>query len=281
MKVSISCITYNHGQFIEQTIQGFLIQKVNFELEIIIYNDASTDATKAIIEKYALLYPGIIQAKHHETNIGMMKNFIQALHPCTGQYIALCEGDDYWTDPLKLQKQVDYLESNPSVSLCFHPVYGLHGNSQIFNVTNIPADRLSYTFNDIIKLNIIPTCSVVYRNSFSVPDWFEKLPFGDMGLYFLCSKFGSFGLITETMAVYRINSGGVWTSLGKLTQFEKLYTFMNILYKYSNHQERREIKKSMKRSISHIMAIKYPSNKISRNFLKGLWYVRKNLFFLE
>ena len=279
--LSVCLITYNHASFIRHAIEGVLMQQVNFDWEFIIADDCSTDDTRAIVLEYAEKYPILIKPLLQEKNVGAAKNWLDLLGAAKGNYIAYFEGDDYWIDPCKLQKQVDYLELNPSVSLCFHPVMGKEANITLPNTTKIPVDRPIFSLNDILNINIIPTCSVVYRNLFTIPDWFEKLPIGDIGLYFLCSKFGSFGLLPETMAVYRLKSGGLWTSLSKLEQYQKLYAFMAILYEYANKKERREIKKSMKRSISHIMAIKYPSNKISRNFLKGLWYVRKNLFFLE
>ena len=106
--LSIASITYNHEQFIAQAIESWLMQKTSFEIEIIIGEDCSTDNTRAIIEKYRKLHPDLIKLIISESNVGMMPNFIRTLAACRGKYIALCEGDDYWTDPYKLQKQVDF-----------------------------------------------------------------------------------------------------------------------------------------------------------------------------
>ena len=122
--VSICCITYNHENFIRDAIEGFLMQQTNFDYEIIIANDCSPDNTDSFVKKYINNHPKgkLIKYFRHDKNIGVMPNFIFALKQCTGKYIALCEGDDYWTDPYKLQKQVDFLEANLDYTICFHLV---------------------------------------------------------------------------------------------------------------------------------------------------------------
>ena len=106
--VSIASITYNHEKFIAQAIDSFLMQETDFDFEIIIGEDCSTDDTLKIIKEYKAKYPDIIKLITSESNVGMMTNFIRTLEACSGKYIALCEGDDYWTDTLKLQKQVNF-----------------------------------------------------------------------------------------------------------------------------------------------------------------------------
>lgn len=123
--VSVCCITYNHAPFIRKAIEGFLMQKVNFPIEYIIAEDCSTDNTLAICKSYAEKYPDIIRIITSEHNVGGIENERRAMLAAKGRYIALCEGDDYWTDPLKLQKQVDFLESHPDYSVTFHR-YKIH-----------------------------------------------------------------------------------------------------------------------------------------------------------
>ncbi|QYS90774.1 glycosyltransferase [Flavobacterium covae] len=124
IKVSVCMITYNHEKYIKQAIESILMQKTNFDFELIISNDNSNDTTHKII--LDLLEEHIDSKKikylHNKKNLGMMPNFIQAIQNCKGEYIALCEGDDYWTDPEKLQKQVDFLDTNKNFAICFHPV---------------------------------------------------------------------------------------------------------------------------------------------------------------
>lgn len=118
--LSVVTITYNHEPYIAKCIEGVLMQKVNFPIEFIIAEDCSTDGTRAICEKYATKHPKLIRLITSETNIGYNPNELRAMKAAKGKYIAYCEGDDYWTDPMKLQKQVDFLETNPNYSICFH-----------------------------------------------------------------------------------------------------------------------------------------------------------------
>lgn len=118
--LSVVTITYNHEPYIAKCIEGVLMQKVNFPMEFIIAEDCSTDGTRAICEEYAAKYPELIRLITSETNIGYNPNELRAMKAAKGKYIAYCEGDDYWTDPLKLQKQVDFLESHSDYSVCFH-----------------------------------------------------------------------------------------------------------------------------------------------------------------
>ncbi|NLK92600.1 MAG: glycosyltransferase family 2 protein [Bacteroidales bacterium] len=118
--LSIVTITYNHEPFIAKTIEGVLMQQVKFPIELIIAEDCSTDGTRAICQQYAEQYPDLIRLITSESNVGAVANERRAILAARGKYIAFCEGDDYWTDPLKLQKQVDFLESHPDYSVTFH-----------------------------------------------------------------------------------------------------------------------------------------------------------------
>ena len=118
--LTVVTITYNHEQYIHQCIEGILAQKTSFPVEYIIADDCSTDGTRAICEEYARNYPDIIRLVSSSANVGAVENEQRAFLAAKGKYIATCEGDDYWTDPLKLQKQVDFLESHPEYSVCFH-----------------------------------------------------------------------------------------------------------------------------------------------------------------
>ncbi len=118
--VSVAMITYGHENYIRQAIEGVLMQECNFEVELILCNDCSPDKTNDIIQDILKSNAKSDRIKYfnHKKNIGMMPNFIFSLQKCSGKYIALCDGDDYWTDPFKLQKQVDFLENNPDFVLC-------------------------------------------------------------------------------------------------------------------------------------------------------------------
>lgn len=118
--VSIVCITYNHEPYLRKTLEGFLMQTTDFPYEIVLAEDRSTDGTRKICEEYKAKYPEKINYIYRDHNVGYNENEYEAMCSAKGKYIAYCEGDDYWTDPLKLQKQVDFLESHPDYSVCWH-----------------------------------------------------------------------------------------------------------------------------------------------------------------
>jgi glycosyltransferase involved in cell wall biosynthesis len=232
MKLSICCITFNHQRFIAQALDGFLMQKTDFDFEIIISDDCSTDNTAAICNEYQKNYSEKIKLIKNKKNIGMMPNFIQALNQCEGKYIALCEGDDYWTDKNKLQKQVDFMEANPEYTICFHRVYEQQDKAKIsLSRLNTSEKEETYNIIDLASGNFIHTPSVVYRNNLFIdfPEWFKKSPVGDYPLQMLNARFGSIRYFPEPMAVYRVHNGGIWSLLNKKETFEKWIVMLNYL----------------------------------------------------
>lgn len=229
MKVSICMITYGHEKYIRQAIEGVLMQNCEFEVELNVINDCSPDATDQIIKDIIKSHPRGSWIKYikHDKNLGMMPNFIFALQECKGKYIALCEGDDYWTDSLKLQKQVDFLEAHPDYVLCFHQV-------NIFQDGIVKEDNITAkvseatTINDLAKGNYIHTCSVVYRNNLypELPEYFKESPVGDYFLHLLNARYGNIRCFEEIMGVYRIHETSVWSSK---TQDERELLWMPFL----------------------------------------------------
>lgn len=221
-KVSLVAITYGHEKYIKETLDGVMMQQYAGSVEFIIANDNSPDATDEVVKKYFLENPAPsnfeIKYTKHETNKGMMPNFFWALEQVTGKYIALCEGDDYWTDPYKLQKQVDFLEANED--------YVIHsGNAQILSNDSSNASIIIENTSDSVfeidhfyKNNNIITCTVLFRNqTIDFPDFYNKITFGDWFLYvILMSKTKQKAYRTsELFSVYRIHSGGVMSNLSK------------------------------------------------------------------
>lgn len=208
--VSIVCISFNQEKFIAQAIDGFLMQKhANFEIEIIIADDASTDDTANIIKSYQRDHTNI-RVILREKNIGIQNNLNEAMRSARGDYIALCEGDDYWIDENKLQKQVDYLEQNPDHAVCFHPVRVFYQNDD--GPESIFPDRTTgFTADELLKGNFIQTNSVMYRRQN-----YEKLPNDILPLdwyyHLYHAQFGKIGFVNEVMAAYRKHSAGVWWS---------------------------------------------------------------------
>ena len=211
MVISVCTVTYNHAKFIAETLEGVLMQQTKFNVELIICNDSSTDNTSTIIGEFSKkeYIKKNIRVFHHQKNLGMKSNFIFALKQCTGKYIALCDGDDYWTDPNKLQKQIDELEKNKNCIISFHNVAIVNGcEKEMGLVYNQPAGNL--VFEDLLAGKFIKTPSMVFRNildediaDFIVDDT-------TLGLYLL--RNGGFAYyMDETMAAYRIHEGGIWS----------------------------------------------------------------------
>jgi glycosyltransferase involved in cell wall biosynthesis len=218
MKVSILTITYNHERYITQAIESILVQKVNFDYEIVIGEDCSKDSTRGIVVDFQKRYPGKIRLLLREQNLGAIRNLVQTLHACQGEYVAILEGDDYWTSPHKLQKQVAFLDEHPECSMCFHDATIIHedGSREPRRYCRVDQKEIP-TLEDLLVINFIPTCSVMFRRGLvgNFPDWFYTLKMGDWPLHILNAQHGKIGYINEVMGVYRVHSGGIWTCGGK------------------------------------------------------------------
>jgi len=181
-KVSVLMTTYNHERFIAQAIESALMQQTDFDYEIVIGEDSSTDRTREIVIGYQKRYSDKIRLSLSERNLGNFgkPNFVRTLQACRGQYIAMLEGDDYWTDPLKLQKQVDFLDNHPECAICFHNVEVLAEDSQENHLFFRRELKPIYTFDDLVRGSFFPTGSTVFRAGLigEFPEWFLTTPFG-------------------------------------------------------------------------------------------------------
>jgi glycosyltransferase involved in cell wall biosynthesis len=215
-KISIKTSTYNHESFITQAIEGVLMQKVNFDYELIIGEDCSTDRTRQRVKDYQRQYPDKIRLFLPEGNMGRRHNFLQTLKACRGQYIALLDGDDYWTSPYKLQKQADYLDGHPECAICFHNVMVIHEDEHPPYPFHAKGLNPVLGMEDLLCNNFIPTCSTLFRNGLFVefPSIFDNLPYSDWPLHVLNAMHGTIGYIDEVMGVYRIHGRGLWSQGG-------------------------------------------------------------------
>ncbi|AUP78179.1 glycosyltransferase family 2 protein [Flavivirga eckloniae] len=223
--VSVCMITFNHEKYIHEAIQGVLNQKTSFNVEFVISNDASTDKTNAIINEFLGVAHKNVSFTYfnHKENLGMMPNFIFALKQCKGKYIALCEGDDYWTDSSKLQKQIDFLESNIEFAGCFHNVFVT--NEMLPDFKSKPWRSYTkdvFTLKDTFsKTALFHTSSIVFRRDcLAFPEWFKDVKSGDMALFALVASKGNLKLLDGNMGVYRKNENGVTSNL-KLIDYHK------------------------------------------------------------
>jgi len=216
--VSVFCITYNHQKFIRDTIEGFLMQETTFPVEIFIHDDASVDGTAQIIKEYAEKYPAlfwIVLQTQNQWSKGNRHIFFEFLKRQKGQFIALCEGDDYWTNSKKLARQTDLLLGRKDASGCFHSANVLHGEEVTAEV-NPPPHLCRDRFLEDLEFSFwLPTASLMIAKNAVPPamNWAENLLVGDAPLIAeICAK-GNLLYIPETMCVYRKHPNGVWSSL--------------------------------------------------------------------
>ena len=248
--LSILMITYNHESYIEQAIKGVFSQKVNFPVEFVISNDCSTDKTHQKIEEILKDSPENFTIKYynHTENLGMMENFIFSLKQCQGKYIALCEGDDYWIDNNKLQKQLHFLESNPDFSLCF-------SNSIIVNELDVPTqldlvklESKEYFESDLFSSWLIPTASTLFINRFNEEDYKilkdPRVFFGDIIVFLILANKGRLFGMKDYTSAYRINSSSYTNQPKTIVYYEKLFNHLSLLselfdYKYKNFNQKK------------------------------------------
>ncbi len=243
MKVSVAMITYNHEEFIAKAIDSILMQRTNFDYEIVIGEDCSTDNTRNILIDYQQKYPDKIRLLLHDKNQGMHLNGAQTLAACKGKYVAMLEGDDYWTSPEKLQKQVDFLDNHSECAICFHNVTEVYKDGDRESHSVFLNDRKEfYTVEDLFRLNFIPTPSTMFRNGLvpKIPDWCSLLPMGDWTLHILNALHGNIGYINEVMAVHLNHGGGAWAAMRQnglegykatILLYDNLYTHLDAKYR--------------------------------------------------
>lgn len=262
LMVTIRCFAYNQKTYIRECLDGFVMQKTNFRFEAIVHDDASTDGTTDIIREYAEKYPNIIKpvyetenqySKHDGSFVRIMDEHMH------GKYIAVCEGDDYWIDPLKLQKQFDFMEAHPECSLCFHADHKLLPSGE--KVLHKPYKlKRFYTPEDVILGGggFMVTNAMFYRWEYirteGRPDFWKNCPIGDLpSMLFLVSK-GLFGYIDEAMSVYRVAAIGSWTSkqssfLIRFKHQKAILRMFDEYDEYSGHKYQATIKKKKRKNI--------------------------------
>jgi glycosyltransferase involved in cell wall biosynthesis len=229
--VSISCLTYNHEKYIEDALKGFLIQETTYAYQICILDDASTDGNVEIIKEYEKKYPKLFSCFFLKENTWGKPNRREIIKPYydarnKGKYIALCEGDDYWIDPYKLQKQVDFMEENKEYSMCYHKIIipNKSLNNKIFYLQN----NLSTTF--------MPTCSILFKNNKILINKLiyhsEKVLSGDQFLFYLCSFIGEVKFMDFIGGVYNQNEHGISSKIGVRSMqwdLNRVYMFAKLI----------------------------------------------------
>lgn len=234
IKVSICCFTYNHEEYIRDALDGFVMQKTDFDYEVIVHDDASTDATAAIIREYEQKYPNIIKPiyqteNQHSKNVNKMKEFVLPI--IHGKYVAFCEGDDYWIDENKLQMQYDYMEEHGECSLVAHMALTYHMDGRYF----APYTKRRFSTEEqclisaeeiINEHTVFPTASMFFRTDYYVRNagFLSKLTAFDYLTKATLATEGSVYVIPRVMSVYRLGSNGSWTN--------RVYKNANLLEKH-------------------------------------------------
>ncbi len=258
---TVLIITYNHERFIAEAIESVLAQETDFEYEIVISEDCSTDSTREIVQDFARRFPGQIRLVLSERNQNNNEVLARGLRIARGRYIALFDGDDYWTSPHKLQKQVDFLDLHRECSICFHNVNVVYDSDPtaqhpfFMGEPRVPVAKPMpkpiSTLSDIAAENFIPTCSVMFRAGLfsDVPVWYKDLAFGDWPLHVLNAEHGDIGYLDETLATYRIHSGGYWSNnlrfYRTIQELEQIIEAYETINRYVDRGRRRRFHKNV------------------------------------
>lgn len=239
--VSVCIQTYQHVHYIKECLNSVLLQKARFPFEILLGEDDSTDGTREICIEYAKKYPGrirlFLRSEKDKVYICGRKtgrfNYIQNIIAAQGKYIALLDGDDYWSDDCKLQTQVDFMEANTDCSISFHKVHCLKtgGYPYPFVYTDIHEKDGKFTLYDLLEEKIPTPVSVMIRRDCvkEIPGWLWKVPFIDYPLFYHCALQGNIGFISRTMGVYRIHAGGLWSSKNYESTLIAIWQQYNVL----------------------------------------------------
>ena len=282
MKLSVHIITFNDQNNIVRALESALSQDVDFDYEIVVGDDASTDGTRDILIDFKKRFPERFRLLLHEKNFGDKgkQNFVQTLEACRGEYVALLPGDDYWSSPLKLKRQVAFLDSHPAYSACFHNVLEIDDsdppNSRVFCDDDWKA---VLTLEDLMIRNYIPTCAVVFRNNLfgKIPAWFYRGFPGDWFLHILNAEHGPIGYIDELMGVYRRQPGGAWTTLGPEKQLLLLLEAYELIDKHLRgkyHEVCSQSMRKLSRELSYIYLRRFHDTARGGRFRQALPWLK-------
>lgn len=236
--VSVCTLAYNHAPYIRECLDGILMQKTDFAFELLIHDDASTDGTADIIREYEAKYPDIIKPIYQTENQyskGVKISATIQFPKAKGKYIALCEGDDYWTDPLKLQKQVDFMEANEEYSLCFHACDIKFEDGITPRKLYREWEERDYSCYEILKEWTIPTASSLFRKDILDKGYYKyttnkNIIYGDNVLFSFLATYGKIrNISTKEMSVYRRNCKSI---IHKNINIDRYHKHFNVIRLY-------------------------------------------------
>lgn len=234
--VSAVITTYNHEHYIEQAVRSVLEQETTFPVEILIAEDCSTDGTRVVLRKLKQVHGDKLTLLLREKNLGLSANLQDCRSRAKGRYIAILEGDDYWIDPRKLQKQHDAMEANPDWSMCFAACRVFYGDkSEKERIVPIAFPEKPLQLDDFLTQGQVQTMSVaMYRQGIvtQTPSWHAKLRIGDWALNIMHAQAGPVGFLPEVLTAYRVHRGGLWSGLETFRQWQEILELFAFLQQH-------------------------------------------------
>lgn len=247
-RVSVILVTYNHEAFIAQALDSVLSQSTDFPYEIIITDDCSTDRTVEIVEAAAASAPDRIRLVRSAVNTNTNIVSMRAIDMAQGEFVALLDGDDFWTSPDKLSKQMTFLDEHPNCAMCFHDVIMVDSAGR--NIAPSYRAKMRGTiaeYDDIVRSNFIPGPSPMIRRSCIAPQpsWLVDAEFGDWPLYLLAAERGAIGFLDEILAAHRIHADGYWNAMGEERQIEECVQFLQRVRREADPLRRPAVNRSL------------------------------------
>jgi glycosyltransferase involved in cell wall biosynthesis len=234
MKVTVIVLTYNHEKYIAEALNSVLMQETSFKSDIVVIEDCSTDSTRDIVLDFQARFPDKVRLRLSEHNKDAFLAFPRVIESAQGKYVALLDGDDYWSSPFKLQRQAEFLDNHPECALCHHNVIELYKDgSREPHPHHPPSQKEISTLEDLWEMNFMATCSVMLRRDpvDNLPKWFMDLPWGDWGLFALAARKGNIGYLNEVMGVHRVHDAGLWSGLNNIQRHEQVIKFYKVMDK--------------------------------------------------
>ncbi|GFZ33965.1 glycosyl transferase [Clostridium zeae] len=277
MKISVHMITYNHERYIRKAIESVIAQKGDFELELVIGDDVSLDNTRSIIMEFYNRYSDTIKLNFHEKNVGPNNNFKSTLEMCTGNYVAILEGDDYWIDEYKLQKQLDFLERNREYTMCFTKTKFFYEEDGRYDEQVIKEKKDYYDVKDLLKGNFIFHLTCLFRNTDikRYPEWLWRHKILDYPMHLLRAADGRIGLLDEITAVYRIHNGSLSRTSDKVWWYKDLISILDDFNSYTDHKFNERINKRKAYYYSFLSLYEVDRRIATNLFARGLF---RNIF---
>jgi glycosyltransferase involved in cell wall biosynthesis len=237
LAVSVLVVTYNHARFVRQALDSAIAQRLPQPFEVLVSEDCSTDGTREIVQEYAKRHPHLIRLLLSERNLHSNEVVARGVRAARGRYVAVLDGDDYWTSDHKLGAQVAFLDVRPDVTICFHNVQVVDEHSQTTGrLWNVPGQPEVSGLHELLRGNFIATSSVVYRRAAvsEIPAWYGGFfPVTDWPLHVLYAREGRIGYLDRTLGAYRLHVGGLFSTLGEREKLEANADFYRRLRAFS------------------------------------------------